>query len=61
MKFAANKVCSMKIDATNFSDLFSYQKLMKALKDTQNKLNVLTADLQKSTVATSAIPIGIPG
>ena len=45
-KFAANKVCSMKIDATNFSDLFSYQKLMKALKDTQNKLNVLTADLQ---------------
>ena len=47
-KFVANKVCSMKIDAVNFTDLFSYQKLMKALEDTQGKLNNLTADLQKN-------------
>ena len=47
-KFVANKVCSMKIDSKNFSDLFSYQKLMKALEDTQSKLNVLTSDLQSN-------------
>ena len=47
-KFVANKVCSMKIDSVNFTDLFSYQKLMKALEDTQNKLNTLTTDLQSN-------------
>lgn len=45
-KFVANKVCSMKIDAQNFNDLFSYQKMMKALEDTQSKLNDLTSDIK---------------
>tara|TARA_B110000977_G_C10987277_1_gene458442 strand:+ start:234 stop:794 length:561 start_codon:yes stop_codon:yes gene_type:complete len=47
-KFVANKVCSMKLDSQNLSDLFSYQKMMKALEDTQSKLNDLTVDIKSN-------------